>query len=373
MNEVELEAAPGGVRSFRPTPLQLGMLFHNLQNARDGVDVEQIVVTLPEAIDAATLARAWNFVVERSDTLRSSFRWHGGGTPLMDVASDLEVALREEDWRGTPASELPGRMHDFLDADRREGFALDRAPLLRLALFRTGETAYEFVWTFHHIIADGRSHVIVLRDAFARYDELVGRSTRAWPPVARFSDHLERLAERCEDGEAFWRERLANFRSPTPLPVAFPEAKAGGAGERRRSLSTANTSALEGFRRACGVTTNTLVQAAWALVLARHCGEGAVVFGAIRACRRSTVPGADEIAGAFINTVPVRIAVDEASPLGFWLSAVRDRWSDLRAWELAPLPSVAAWSDVPSGTPLFESIVMYDRRTLEAALHELGG
>ena len=112
------------------------------------------------------------------------------------------------------------------------------------------------------------------------------------------------------------------------------------------------------------VTLNKLVQGAWALLLHHYSGELDIVFGATRACRRSALGGTDDIVGLFINTLPLRVRVDPEAELETWLQQLRAQQFGLRDYEHTSLVDVQGWSDVPRGLPLFESIVVFENRTL---------
>src|SRR5206468_5635536 len=97
--------------------------------------------------------------------------------------------------------------------------------------------------------------------------------------------------------------------------------------------------------------------AAWGVVLSRHCGEEDVVFGAVKSCRNVPVPGANEIAGPFINTLPVRVRYAADQTLMKWLRTVRQQWVALRQFEHSPLVEIQSWSDAPPGRPLFQTMM----------------
>jgi NRPS condensation-like uncharacterized protein len=142
--------------SYSLTPLQQGMLFHHLSDRHSGVDIEQLVLTLPEKIDAAALRAAWAAVVGRHDVLRTSFRWDAAGTAVQHVHPDVRLPFETEDWRELDPASQETRWDEFLRADRQAGFSLQDAPLLRLLLVRLEENRFQLLWTFHHIILDGR-------------------------------------------------------------------------------------------------------------------------------------------------------------------------------------------------------------------------
>jgi non-ribosomal peptide synthetase component F len=115
-----------------------------------------------------------------------------------------------------------------------------------------------------------------------------------------------------------------------------------------------------------------MVQAAWSIVLSRHSGEEEIVFGAVRACRRIPVEGADSIIGLFINTVPVRVTVSPDAAIGPWLAELRGSGcaAGIRAHAIV---KIQQWSDVPPGRPLFDTIISFQEPSWDAALAALGG
>ena len=371
-------ASQGIESSFPLSPMQSGMLFHHVQGQQPGVDVEQVVAGLHEAVDAPALARAWERVVTRHAILRTGFRWQGLDEPQQVVHPEIETPFVEEDWRGIPAAEQQQRLNEFLRADRRRGFDLARPPLLRLALFRLADEDYTLVWTFHHILLDGRAFPLILREVFALYEVASAGGDLALPTPQPFRDHIAWLAGQDLAGaESFWRESLRGFTTPTPLVVERQRSAGGTPGTGHRAmalrLTESTTTRLRAFAERHDLTLNTLIQGAWSILLGRYSGEEEIVFGATRACRRSSVAGAEAMVGIFINTLPVRARVTPDRPLIAWLQELRASQIAVRPYEHTPLTKVQEWSDVPRGTPLFESLLMFDNASLDTTLRAAGG
>lgn len=350
------------------SPLQQGMVFHAVAEPRSGVDIEQLVITLPEPVDAVRLRAAWERVVSRHEILRTSFRWDAD-EPLQVVEEkvalpfDVEVAPDMDD----------ARFAAWLREDRACGFQMDAAPLLRFRLFQLGAENWRLVWTFHHAILDGRSFPILIEEAFQHYDH----PTMPDPPRTRpFHTFIEwQRAQDPSRSEIFWRKKLAGFRAPTPLVVEGLDVTATdrGQGDAELSFTPETTAELKNFARNTGVTLNTLVQGAWAILLSRYSGEEDVCFGATRACRRGTISGAETMVGLFINTVPIRTRVRENTPLSAWLQELRQLWLDIRPHEHTPLTRAQAWSDVPPGKQLFNTLVVFENYDLRTHFHARGG
>ncbi len=359
--------------SYPLAPMQQGMLFHHLLGTHPGADLEQITATLPEDLDVLAFQRAWQTVVARHPVLRTSFRWEGLDEPLQDVHAGVEPPWEVHDLRGLPATARRDRFEEWLVTDRTRGFDLRHAPLLRLALFRCDERKYRFVWSFPHILLDGRSFPLVLGEAFACYEAYRHGDEPSLPYRRPYRDHIAWL--RTQDfsrAEGFWRRLLDGLSGPTPLPYAPDDTVRSGRGEVSASLSRALTARLATLAQEHGFTLNTVVQGAWAILLSRWSGEEDIVFGATRACRRSALPEAEEMVGLFINTLPVRVRVRGDAPLIPWLQELRAQQRAVRPFEHTPLVDVQCWSGIAGGAPLFESIVVFDTASLNATMRALG-
>jgi natural product biosynthesis luciferase-like monooxygenase protein len=362
------------LETYPLSPMQQGLLFHHLASAHSGVDLEQIVFSLREDLDLAAFGRAWEQVAARHEVLRTAFRWEGIDEPVQEVRPAAAIPIAVHEWRGLAAAERRARLDEFLAHDRQRGFDLREAPLSRVAVFRAPDGAVEVVWSFPHIILDGRSFPIVLGELFDGYDaNRRGESLELAPPP-RFRDHVAWLAQQDRAAaEGFWRERLAGFASPTAFPGPPALELAPERGHRELRVSRETTAALTRLAERGGFSLATVVQGALALVLGRYAGEREVVFGATRACRRSGSPGAERAVGVLINTLPVRVALEPDRPAAEWL---RELWLRERAatpHEHAPLVDVQSWSEVQPGSALFRCLLVFDRASIGAEMRARGG
>ncbi|AUX41120.1 hypothetical protein SOCE26_025250 [Sorangium cellulosum] len=350
------------------SPMAQGMLFHTLYAAKPGVYLTQRSFTLRGAIDEAALSGAFQHVVDRHPSLRVAVPWEGVDRPVQRVHRAARVPVTHHDLRGLAPDARSAAVARIEADDRRRGFDLDRAPLMRLALVRLDEETWHVLWSFHHLLLDGWSTQLVLGEVFARYG---ARGSAAALPARRpYSDYLAWL-ERQDPApaEAFWRAQLRGFRAPTPLGVDRPAPVGGedGSAELRRSLGAEASAALGDVARRLRVTASTIVQGAWAVLLARYSGEDDVLFGVTVSGRSAPVEGIESMVGLFINTLPVRVLVDPAREVGAWLAALHAQQAALRDVEHVPLFDVQGWSEVPRGTPLFESLVVFESYPLDEA------
>ncbi|RKH14324.1 amino acid adenylation domain-containing protein, partial [Corallococcus sp. CA053C] len=353
------------------SPMQQGMLFHTLLEQASGAYFEQRSWSFHSALDLVALKQAWEDVLAHHPVLRTSFFWQGLEAPLQAVHARVTLPWKELDWRGLPAAEQSSRLESFLAEDRALGFELSRAPLMRLALIRTEEHAYRLVWSFHHLLTDGWSSALLRKAVFTRYAALVQGNAPALAKGPAYREYIAWLQRQdLARTEAFWRDTLAGFSSATPLPAgaASRTLATGGLSEQAVLLPTAETEALQAFARRHQLTLNTLVQAAWALVLARHANTSDVVFGATVAGRPSELPGVDTMLGMFINTLPVRVLLEEEATVVPWLQRFQAQQVELRNHEHSPLVQVQGWSAVPRGTPLFETLLVFENYPVDTTV-----
>jgi amino acid adenylation domain-containing protein/non-ribosomal peptide synthase protein (TIGR01720 family) len=353
------------------TPMQQGMFFHSALEPDSGSYLEQVVVDLDGVGDPGALGRAWRRVVAATPVLRARVAWEGLSEPVLLVHRAVPVEVRHLDLRGATEEERERALADHLAEDAARGVDPVRDPLLRVALLRTGDTSVRLVWTFHHLVLDGWSLPLVMEDVLAAY--------RGGAPAARpdFREYLRRLAGRdAEEGHAFWRGVLEGVTEPTPLPYDRPPAALRAARSSARSqtaLAPERAGAVHAFARAHGLTVNAVVQGAWALLLSAYSGRADVVFGATTSGRPDDMPGVEAAVGLFINTLPVRVAVDPAEPVARWLRRLQGDQARSRAQDHLSLARVQAEAGLPGDTPLFDSVVVFENYPVdEAAAAEHG-
>ncbi|MBV9775386.1 MAG: amino acid adenylation domain-containing protein, partial [Gemmatimonadetes bacterium] len=370
----ELLAGERGIEDVYPlTPMQEGMLFHTLYAPGEGAYVGQFMYDLSGELDAEAFDRAWQGTVGRHAALRTGFSWEGTERPLQVVRRNAPLRVRHEDWRGVSAADQEARLDAFLVADRAEGFDPARPPLMRLAVFRRSDTVYRLVWTHHHLLLDGWSLPLVFRDVLALYNAARVGGTVELVPNRPYRDYIAWLLEQdLGAAERFWREQLAGITGPTPLGSdrALAAGHDGGFERTRMELPVEASNEMQALARRQGLTSNTVLQGAWAFLMSRLSGERDVVFGTTVSGRPAEVEGVEGMVGLFINTLPVRVPVDDDAPVAGWLRALQDRQARVREFEYSPLAQVQRWSGV-EGAPLFESILVFENYPVEAALESM--
>ena len=361
------------------SPTQQGMYFHILQEPSSGVYLQQYSCTLIGALKYEAFRLAWQLVIEQEPVLRTVFLSEKLKRPLQVVRREVGSDWWQfKDWSGMESGAQRELIEEFLRADRVRGFDLSRAPLLRTTLIRFAEHTHRFVFSFPHILFDGWSVPLILKRAFSFY-----RSVDREEPIIRqgsenFREYIAWLnGQNLASAEAFWKEKLRGFNDPTPLPGkegrGISSVEERGHRQEVQSLSESSTETLRSMARSHGLTLNTLILGAWGMLLSRYSGRRDIVFGTTVSGRPPDMPGVERMVGLFINTLPLRVKVAPDSQLVPWLTSVQKQQIEIREYEFSPLVEIQKWSEIPPGSRLFDSIVVFENFPVDDALYGENG
>ncbi|MFP5288072.1 MAG: condensation domain-containing protein, partial [Thermoanaerobaculia bacterium] len=324
------------------TPLQSGMLFHSLMAPDSGVYVTQVTCTLPADLDAGRFRQAWERLVERHGVLRTAFLWDGLDEPLQVVRKKVSLPWQELDWRGLSAQEQQRRFEELRHRERHTPLPLGKAPLMHFSLIRLGRE-HGLIWTAHHLLLDGWSLPLLVQELQSVYAALREGREPVLPPVRPFSDYVVWLRKQdASRAEPFWRGELAGFTAPNALGIDRPGRVDGGAGydEHGLRISREVTARLQALASRHKLTLPTVTLGAWAVLVSRYSGEDDVVFGCAVSGRPAALPGVESMVGMFIKTLPVRVRVNGADPLGPWLQRLQERQLARQEFEHSPLAQI---------------------------------
>ena len=363
LSQPEIDAVvaqvPGGVANVQDiyalSPLQEGILFHHLLAERG--DPYQLSAVL--RFDSRARLDAWlaamQQVIDRHDILRTAFITQGVSSPVQVVWRKAELSLRE--LRLNPEEgEIGSRLTALFDP-RRVRPDLTRAPLLSFVAAQGEEGSWCVLQQWHHLIGDHSTLAVMQEETnlilAGRGDEL------AKAPPFRNAVAQARLGVSKAEHERFFRTMLADIDEPS-LPFGLSDVHGEG-----RDISTAHLALppalnqqLRRQARRLGVSLASLCHLAWAQVLARATGRDEVVFGTVLLGRMQAGDGAERALGLFINTLPLRLDVNEVGAESAVLQA-HIRLSGLLAHEHAPLALAQRCSGVAAGTPLFSALLNY--------------
>ncbi|MEV6139125.1 amino acid adenylation domain-containing protein [Nocardia sp. NPDC051990] len=346
-----LEAEYPGLEDVLPiTPVQEGMLYHALYAERvHDPYVVQVLVDLQGSVDTARLRASLEAMIDRHPGLRARFVHSRLDQPVQVITRQAGLSWGQLDLTG--ADEVAG--DEALAADRLRGFALATEPLFRATLIRLSPNRIRLSLTHHHIVCDGWSIPVLLRELFDIY--LAGGKADRLPPVTPYRAFFEWRSTRDRTAaEAVWRDVLAGVTGPTLLaPMATGAKTAVERDVVECAVPQALTSAVIGTARRHGTTLGIVLQVAWGILLARTTGRDDVIFGTPVSGRPAELPGIESMVGPFINTVPVRMRLRPAMPMSELLNRVQRDQIRLLDHQHVGLSDIHRWTRHPE---LFDTL-----------------
>ena len=347
--------------------MQQGLLFHSLFDPASALYLEQLNFKVRGPLDPARLRDAWETVASRHEMLRSGVVWQGLAEPVHVIRRGARPPMLFEDLSSLDDDARSRRLEAHLAEDAARGFDLSTGPLTRIAVFRHAPDVHGIVWTHHHLILDGWSVQLILGEVFAVYGALTNGEPVRLEAAGRYRDFIAWLRERAGGDEpvAFWRDELRGLSAPSLVPLPPPEEPQAGYELAVTELSTEQTRALEEAARAQRLTLATLVHGAWAQLLGLYEKSDEVVFGAVVAGRSADLPAIERTVGLFINTLPIRVRWKPGTPAGEWLDELQDQLVAARRFEHASLVELQSYTDVPAGSPLFETVIAFENYPLD--------
>jgi amino acid adenylation domain-containing protein len=377
-------ALPPVVPAPRTGPLPLSFAQERLwlvDQMEPGSAVYNIPVAwrLGGALDEAALERSLGEIVRRHEALRTTFA-EVDGSPVQVIGPVGGFALPVEDLSGLGEADREAAVRQRAGEEARRPFDLSAGPLFRAALLRVGAEEHVLLISMHHIVSDGWSMGVFLRELSALYEAYREGQESPLPELAvQYADYAvwqrEQLAGEVLDRQlAYWKERLAGAPELLELPTDFPrpavQTYRGAAVPME--LSRELLERLQALGRGEGATLYMVLLGAFQLLLGRYSGSEDIVVGSPIAGRtRREVEG---LIGFFVNTLVLRTDVSGDPSFRELLGRVRE--TTLGAYEhqevpfeklVAELQPERSWSH----SPLFQ--VMFTLQTAEGGGGALAG
>ncbi|ALP38878.1 non-ribosomal peptide synthetase [Paenibacillus sp. IHB B 3084] len=358
------------------TPMQKGMLFHSQldsQAAANDAYFEQFSYDLRGQLDIQAFAESMNILVRRHEALRTHFYFGRDTEPLQVVYRSRDCGFQYKDLRKLDVDQRDTWLKSFKLENKARGFDLRRDVLLRVAILRTGEDSYHFVWSFHHIVMDGWCLSLVNKEVFESYAALQEGRVPELAPAVPYSSFIEWLeAQDREVAADYWSSYLSGYEQQTALPAVKSGRKSEGytASDWVTDLERELTTRVEETAKRYQVTMNTLLQTAWGIVLQKYNDHNDAVFGSVVSGRPSDISGAENIIGLFINTIPVRIRSEAGESFAEVMKKMQEQALASHAYDTYPLFEIQALTDQKQN--LIQHIMVFENYPVDEQVEQLG-
>ncbi|KGW80573.1 amino acid adenylation domain-containing protein [Burkholderia pseudomallei] len=361
MLAAQVEGGAANIQDIYPlAPLQEGMVFHHLLHAESDAYMEAYFVGFRTRARLDRFLDALRMIVDRHDILRTGFFWEGLEQPVQIVQRRVRLPIEFVDL--DPADGDVLRQLEARHDPRAHRLDIRRPALLSChAAHDPAAGRWLLCVMAHHLAIDNTS----LKLLVAEEQAIEQGGFDALPPAPSFRNFIAQIASGVDrrEHEAFFSAMLGDIDSPTH-PFGLQDVQGDGReiAEFQQRLSPELSKAIRVCTRRLGVSPASLMHLAWAMVLSRATGRREAVFGTVLFGR---MQGGERGMGMFINTLPIRIDVDERY-VAECLAHTHERVVQLIYHEHAPLALALRCSGLPAQQALFSSLLNY-RHSEQAA------
>ncbi len=329
------------------TPMQDGLLFHNLSQPLSETYIVKYVVDIACNIHFPALEDAWNFVLEKHPMLRAVFKKEQ--SYYIEKASPPFIKYIDKTKKSSEGcNSLNTKLSSTVSLNKK----------LPLLLIKLEDKKFQLIWTHHHIFLDGWSVRLVLEDLFDFYKQKVEDSFFSLRPSVPFYKYVDWIKEQdMEEAQHFWKNKL-DF-PPSFLIKNFKSFEEDT--EEQHSiqflLTAEKTKSLQSFAKDCGVSFSTLIQAAWAILLGYLSGEKEVVYGMTLSGRSAPIDNIEHMVGLLINTLPLKITLPSCQTIKELLRNIQLQTAQISDFIYTPLSQIKAWN---GGKEIFDHIMVIE-------------
>jgi amino acid adenylation domain-containing protein len=355
------------------SPMQQGMLFHSLLAPESGAYIVQSCYEVQGSLNLIAFEQAWQQVINRHSILRTAFVWENLEKPLQVVGKEINSLTLYQDWQHLTLEQQKTQLNFLLKTKRKQGFNLAKAPLMSFNLIKIRDNIYQFIWTYHHLLLDGWSVPLIVKEFIALYETIIQGQNSPLEKPRPYRDYIAWLQQQdLSNAKTFWSQRLKGLTTPTTIIRLTHRLNSPNQNyqEKHLQLSEEITEKILSFAKPNKLTVNTLVQAAWAIILSYYSGENDVIFGATYSGRPTSLTEAEQMVGLFINTLPVRVFINEKETLLEWIKKFQTQQIEAQQYQYIPLVEIHRLSEIPRNLPLFESLVIFENYPVDTDLKQ---
>jgi amino acid adenylation domain-containing protein/non-ribosomal peptide synthase protein (TIGR01720 family) len=352
------------------TPMQEGMLFHYLKTPESDNYFEQLNLEISGVINLEFFEKAWNSVIETNEMLRTVFRWEKVENPIQIILKKHKFQPEYYDFLGMDADERTKRIEKVTDNDRKRSLDLREVPF-RLILCKVKEDKYKMIISNHHILYDGWSNGIILRELLNAYNDLVMDKIPVKPAKNRFKSYVKWLySQDLNVSKQYWEKYLAGFDVKTGLPYKKKYKSEKGeididTAHYRYTLAEPLKNKVEEFAAKNRATTASVFYLIWGILLQKHNRCEDIVFGTTVSGRSVKVKGIEDMVGLFINTLPLRLKPHPHETIIESLEKVNKNIKDREKYDNMSLAAVKGCAALDKRHELFDSIIIIENYPLD--------
>lgn len=355
------------------TSLQKGLLFHYLKEEGSEVYFEQLSLELSGNMNVENFKEAWEIVARQNEVLRTVFRWNGLEEPVQIVLKSKKPNIIIHDLMEFSEEEIKKKIDEFKEKDKKNGIYLEKEPW-RVNLFLVNQDKSVMIITNHHIIYDGWSNGIILKELFEAYNNLYNGNAIQYNHKEKYMNYIKLIKSQDKNnGKKFWKEYLDGIEEKTYLPEFRQNIQEYKSGKYRYDIGEKLTQNIRNFVNEQGITMASFFYAMWGILLQKYNKTKDIIFGITLSGRNPKLLGIETMVGLFINTIPLRIAFNENDTVLDFIRNIREDCNKIMEYDYMPIVDIKAASEIKSRENLFDSIMVVESYPLDKGLKNREG
>ncbi|NOR44632.1 MAG: non-ribosomal peptide synthetase, partial [Candidatus Delongbacteria bacterium] len=336
------------------SPLQEGILFHYLLDVKSEVYCEQLTINISMKINYDIFVKSWEMVVRDNSTLRTIFRWEDIKNPIQIILKNYKSNIELHDCTTNILEKNRIKENDHL-----KRFDLEKIPF-RVLLCKLSEENHEIIISFHHILLDGWSTGIIIKEFFENYNLLSNNQEIPVRQKAQYEQYIEHL-QRLDNKRTleFWQEYLQDLETCRLSNISFNESPQKNICDYDKEHFAYDRLGLDSILKKYGISKATIIYGTWALLLSRYTNSTEVCFGTTISGRNIEIDNIENTAGLFINTLPLFSKADPSIKLIDFLKNVQNDLSNREEFENISLSDIISVTKNKTSS-IFDTIVVIE-------------
>jgi amino acid adenylation domain-containing protein len=352
---------------FALSPMQEGLLFHYVKEPHSSLYFEQLNLKLGGEIDVKRFKEAWQRVIHTNEMLRAVFLWEKTKSPVQIILKDHPLTFKYFDFSDRTQNEKEKSLEDVKTDDRKETFHLDDVPF-RVTLCKLENRSCELIISNHHILYDGWSNGIILKEFFDAYHDCPEPANKT-----RFKEYVKWVRQQDRESQKkYWKDYLNGIDCGTHFPVEVKgkqeDLRESGSLLFNTTFSKEMTQRLEAFVKQHKLTAASILYSAWGILLQRYTNKNDVLFGTTVSGRSAKIQDIEHMVGLFIQTPPLKVVSLAGETVLHLLNRIKETLQQREAYQYTPLVDIKTYSRVPHDEDLFNTIVVMENYPLDKEL-----
>ena len=345
------------------TPMQEGMLFHYRMEPDSTQYHQQVSISFVGAMNVDLLQKAWNFVIQKNEMLRAVYRWKGIDKPVQVILKSHQVMVQEYDLSSSVKT-----LAEIKQADLQKRIDIEKETL-RIILCKFSENKYTMIMSNHHILYDGWSSAIIIKELISTYHALHEGTIPKLESKNKFSEYVKWISQQDRAKEKnYWEGYLAGVEQNDELFNRVNSEMKNYEYILQKDVSDQLTE----FARANGLSMATVLYTAWGVLVQKLNNTHDSMFGTTTSGRNHPLAGIENMVGLFINTIPLRVQSNEAETLIQLLNKVNEAIKEREQFASTSLVEINEYARISNQSQLFNSLVVIENYPLNTADYQDG-